>query len=246
MMCIVFEVERMIKIAVVEDDKNYSELLKKYILRYEEESGEKFQISVFEDGEDIVTNYKGNYDIILTDIEMRFLNGMKAAEKIREMDSEVVIIFITNMPQYAIHGYAVDALDFVLKPINYYAFSQRIDRALVRMRKREKTYISIAYRGGAMKIDADTICFVESQDHNLIFHTTEGEFITRSTLKEIEERLDKIKFFRCSICYLINLEYVNGYHNNDVHVADHTLQVSRGRKKGFMDALNNYMNEVSK
>lgn len=238
--------DRMTRIAVVEDDKDYSEILKKYILRYEEESGEKFQISVFEDGEDIVTNYRANYDIILMDIEMRFLNGIKAAEKIREMDPEVVIIFITNMPQYAIHGYAVEALDFVLKPINYYAFSQRIDRALVRMRRREKTYISISYRGGVKKIDTDTIYFVESQNHNLIFHTTEGEFITRSTLKEIEDRLDETKFFRSSICYLINLQYVKGYHNNDVQVANYTLQVSRGRKKGFMDALNNYMNEVSK
>lgn len=236
----------MIKIAIVEDDKNYSNVLQKYIVRYEKESGEKFQISTYEDGEDIVTNYKATYDIILMDIEMRFLNGMAAAEKIREMDSEVVIIFITNMPQYAIHGYAVDALDYVLKPINYYAFSQRIDRALIRMRRREKTFISISYKGGVMKIDTDTIYFIETQNHDLIFHTSEGDFVTRATLKEVENKLDEKKFFRSSKCYLINLEYVDGYQNNEIRLANNNLQVSRGRKKELLDVLNNYMNEVSK
>ena len=82
------------------------------------------------------------------DIEMRFMDGMTAAEKIREHDSEVVIIFITNMPQYAIKGYLVDALDYVLKPVSYFAFSQRIDRALVRMKKRDRKYLTIAVKGG--------------------------------------------------------------------------------------------------
>jgi DNA-binding LytR/AlgR family response regulator len=236
----------MVRIAIVEDDKNYSNVLQKYIIRYEKESGEKFLVSTYEDGEDIVTNYKASYDIILMDIEMRFLNGMAAAEKIRQMDSEVVIIFITNMPQYAIHGYAVDALDYVLKPINYYAFSQRIDRALIRMRRREKTYISIAYKGGIMKIDTDTIYFIESQNHDLIFHTNEGDFVTRTTLKEVENKLDAKKFFRSSKCYLINMEFVDGYQNNEISVANNKLQVSRGKKKELLDVLNNYMNEVSK
>lgn len=236
----------MIHIAVVEDDKNYSSILNKYILRYEKESGQKFILSMFEDGEDIVTNYRGNYDIILMDIEMQFLNGMSAAEKIREVDTEVVIIFITNMPQYAVKGYAVDALDFVLKPINYYAFSQRIDRAINRMNLRNKEFISISLKGGIKKIDIDTIYYIEAQDHYLIFYTGEGDYITRNTLKEITERLDKHKFFRCSKSYLINLEYVTGYLNNEVIVKDKPLQVSRTRRKELLDVLNNYMNEVSK
>ena len=59
---------------------------------------------------------------------MKFVDGMTAAEEIRKMDSEVVIIFITNMTQYAIRGYEVDALDYVLKPVSYFAFSQKLKR----------------------------------------------------------------------------------------------------------------------
>ena len=101
---------------------------------------------------------------------------MTAAEKIREHDSEVVIIFITNMPQYAIKGYLVDALDYVLKPVSYFAFSQRIDRALVRMKRRDRKYLTIAVKGGMQKIDISQIYYVEVQDHDLIYYTAAGTF----------------------------------------------------------------------
>lgn len=128
----------MIRIAVVEDDKGYAEKLRKYLDRYQKESGKKLKIEYFEDGEDIAIDYKCNFDIILMDIEMQFMNGMTAAEKIRELDDEVVIIFITNTPQYAMKGYTVDALDYVLKPLAYFAFSQKIERALTRLERRKK------------------------------------------------------------------------------------------------------------
>lgn len=236
----------MIRIAIVEDDHNYAEVLKKYIVRYETESGNHFQTDIFEDGEDIVENYKGVYDIILMDIEMRFMDGMTAAGEIRGMDSEVVIIFITNMPQYAMKGYAVEALDYVLKPINYYAFSQRIDRALSRMAHRQTRYLNLSQKGRVKKIDIASIYYIEVQDHNLCFHTKEGAFSQRGTMKEIEEKLSGESFFRCNKCYLINLEYVTGFEKSNVIVKSNEIQVSRARKKELMDILNNYMNEVSK
>lgn len=236
----------MIQIAIVEDDHNYAQSLQKYIARYEEESGRHFQVTRFEDGEDIVENYSGSYDIILMDIEMRFMDGMTAAAEIRKRDSQVVIIFITNMPQYAMKGYAVEALDYVLKPINYYAFSQRLDRALSRMDHRKKKYLNIISRNGIRKIDVSDIYYIEVQDHDLCFHTKNGNINQRGTMKEMEEKLEKELFFRCNKCYLINLEYVTGFDGSNVLIENEEVQVSRARKKELMDALNDYMNEVSK
>ena len=236
----------MIHVALVEDDRNYAESLTEHLRHYEADSGEKIKITVFEDGEDIATDYKAEYDIILMDIEMRFMDGMTAAEKIREHDSEVVIIFITNMPQYAIKGYLVDALDYVLKPVSYFAFSQRIDRALVRMKKRDRKYLTIAVKGGMQKIDISQIYYVEVQDHLLIYHTTEGNFVTKGTIRDAESQLDAKRFFRCNRCYLVNLEYVDNYMGSDVSVNGDTIQVSRSRRKPFLDALNEYLNEVGK
>ena len=236
----------MIQIAIVEDDKHQVQLLQKYIARYEQESEQNFHVNVFQDGEDIVENYSGKYDIILMDIEMQFMDGMTTAEEIRKSDTEVVIIFITNMPQYAMKGYAVDALDYVLKPINYFAFSQRIDRALERMVKRTKKYLNIMNKGAMRKVDISTLYYIEVQNHDLCFHTKDGNFTQRETMKRIEEKLAGESFFRCNKCYLINLEYVNGIDRNTVLVGEEEVQVSRARKKELMDALNDYMNEVSK
>ncbi len=236
----------MIRIGIVEDDQYYADSLTKYIHRYEEESRQHFNIRRFSDGEDILENYAGDYDILLMDIEMRFKDGMTTAEEIRKMDKEVVIIFITNMPQYAMKGYAVEALDYVLKPINYYAFTQRIERALARMNHRQKRYINIVYKGSMKKVAVSDILYVEVQNHNIFYHTKEGVFQARSTMREVEESLENEPFFRCNKCYLINLECVNGLEDNNVIVGDEPVQVSRAKKKELLDVLNEYMNEVSK
>ena len=153
----------MIRIAIVEDEHAYAMQLQEYLHQYEKDNGEAFEISLFLDGDEIVHKYKPQYDIILMDVEMKFMDGMSAAEEIRKVDTEVVIIFITNMPQYAIRGYAVDALDYVLKPVSYFAFTQRLSRAIGRMRKREMKTISVSIKGGTMRLDAANIYYVESQ-----------------------------------------------------------------------------------
>lgn len=236
----------MLRIAVVEDDKTYAAQLKEYLVRYGTEKNQKISVALFPDGEDIVTDYSAEFDIILMDVEMTFMDGMTTAERIREKDNEVVIIFITNMPQYAIQGYKVDALDYVLKPISYFAFSQRIDRALTRVKKKEATYITVAQKGGKKKLNVDKICYVEVRDHDLIYHSTKGDIVTKSSMKEAEDTLGGTKFFRCNRCYLVNLEYVEDFRGNDVTIASDVIQVSRARKKAFMDALNDYMNEVGR
>ncbi len=102
----------MIKIAIVEDEAMYAKQLEEFLHQYEAENHEAFDITIYSDGDQIVNKYKSQLILSLWMFEMKFMDGMSAAEEIRKMDSEVVIIFITNMAQYAIRGYAVDALDY--------------------------------------------------------------------------------------------------------------------------------------
>ena len=112
----------MIQIAIVEDEEIYVKQLTEYIRKYQTERGRSIKVTVFGDGEDITENYSGGFDIILMDIQMQFMDGMTAAEKIRQMDQKVIIMFITNMIQYAVRGYEVDAMDYVVKPVEYFLF----------------------------------------------------------------------------------------------------------------------------
>ena len=164
----------MYRIAIVEDDKSFIEELKKYLEQYSQEEGQEFEISTFYDGEEILENYVSGYDLILLDIEMPKVNGMDAAEKIREADENVVLMFITNMAQYAIRGYSVGALDFVMKPITYYTFSMKIKRALKRVQKKELPFILLHLQDGVKKLEARQIYYVEIQNRQLYYHTYEG------------------------------------------------------------------------
>lgn len=236
----------MIKIAVVEDESMYAEQLRDYLERYEKENGEAFDITIYSDGDDIVHKYKAQFDIILMDVEMKFMDGMSAAEEIRKVDTEVVIIFITNMAQYAIRGYAVDALDYVLKPVSYFAFSQRLSRAIGRMKKREQKIISVNIKGGTIRLDVANIYYIESQGHNLIFHTASGDYEASGTMKEVEDKLGKMNFFRGNKGYLINLAHVDGIQEGCAMVKGEPLLLSRARKKEFMEALTKYWGEAVK
>ena len=120
----------MNRIAIVEDDQGYRDTLFTYIKQYEQERDTAFEATPFEKADDFLAVYNGDYDIILMDIEMPGTNGMDAAEQIRKKDAQVVIMFITNMAHYAIKGYEVGALDFVLKPIQYLNFANKMDRAM--------------------------------------------------------------------------------------------------------------------
>lgn len=127
----------MIRIAIVEDEESYVKELTGYLKEYQNTYKEELEITVYRDGDGITSNYRAQFDIILMDIQMKFMDGMSAAEEIRKQDSEVVIMFITNMTQYAIRGYEVDALDYILKPVSYFAFCQKLSRAIARIKKRE-------------------------------------------------------------------------------------------------------------
>ena len=236
----------MIKIAIVEDEDAYRMQLKEYLHKYERENGEVFEISLFSDGDEIVRKYKPVYDIIFMDVEMKFLDGMSAAEEIRKMDTEVVIMFITNMPQYAIRGYAVDALDYVLKPVSYFAFSQKLNRAIERMRRRECKWISLLVKGGIVRLKVANITYIESQGHTLIYHTVSGEYETAGTMKDVEKTFGEMNFYRGNKGYLINLAHVEGIQDGCAIVKEEKLLLSRGRKKEFLEILTRYWGEVMK
>lgn len=237
----------MVSVAIVEDDPVYTKRLQEYLKKYEEEYREPLQVTAYSDGDEIVENYRGQFDLILMDIEMRFMDGMAAAEQIRKQDSRVIIIFITNMAQYAIRGYAVDALDYVLKPISYFAFSQRIRRAMGRMKKREEHYVAINTKNGVYKIPASQLYWVESQGHRLTYHTKDAQYeSTTASIGKLEKELGSANFFRCNKCYLINLRFVTGIEKDDVLLGDKNIPVSRAKKSDLKKALVAYMGEAMK
>ncbi len=234
----------MIKIAIVEDEDKWANLIEEYLERFSREQNLDVAITRYRDGYDLVDGYECDYNIIFMDIEMGLMNGMEAAENIRKVDEGVGIVFVTNMAQYAIQGYKVNALDYVLKPISYIPFCETLKRAIRTNDRDQSGYVVINYKGGAEKIKTDDIAFIESQGHRLFFNTISGQYeTTKYTMKEVESMLYEYNFRRCNSGCLVNLKYVTGYQGNEIKVLDNVITISRGKKNEFMVALTSYMTE---
>ena len=231
----------MIRIAMVEDEAAVREQLQGYLQRYTRQYGTEFAVTEFSDGVEILDAYRPVYDIVLLDVEMKHLDGMETARRIRELDRDVVLLFITNMAQYAIKGYAVGALDYVLKPVPYFAFSQQLQKAEEKLRRRARHYLAVPVEGGLRRLDTAQIYYMESEGHRVHFYTEEGEFSAPGALKTFEEKLADLPFARCNSGYLVNLAQVKSVQQGLSQVGPYELQVSRPKRKSFLAALADYI-----
>lgn len=231
----------MIRVAIVEDEEAVREQLLGYVQRYTRQYGTTFEVRTFSDGVEILEGYRPVYDLILLDVEMKHLDGMETAQRIRALDSDVMIVFITNMAQYAIKGYAVGALDYVLKPVPYFAFSQQLQKAEEQLRRRTRHYLAVPVEGGLRRLDTSHIYYIESEGHRVRFYTEEGDFAAPGALKALEEKLADRPFARCNSGYLVNLAQVQAVQQNTVQIGPYELQVSRPKRKSFLAALTDYI-----
>ena len=227
----------MLKIAVVEDQQEVRDELCRFIRKYAAENSLQVEAVPIEDGAVIAAHYEPGWDIIFMDVEMPGLDGFGAAEKIRAVDGDAVLVFVTNMAQYAIKGYEVDALDYVLKPVPYFAFSQQLRKVEEQLRRRVRHYLALPVEGGLRRLDSSLIYYLESEGHRVHFYTEEGDFAAAGTLKAFEEKLAERPFARCNSGYLVNLAQVKGVQQGMVQVGPYELQLSRPRRKAFLAAL---------
>ena len=230
----------MFRFAIVEDDDACADQLQKHLAQFAEENSVEIRTDRFYDGLNFVEDYIARWDLIFMDIEMPLLDGMSAAQRIREVDDSVLLIFITNMAQYAIQGYEVRALDYVMKPVNYYAFAMKM-RKVIRILDQRTTQAVIVMdeEGNSRRVSLSEIQYIEVIGHQLIYHRSGEAFHSFGTMKKLEEEYGK-DFARCNNCYLVNLRYVDGFSGNDVIVGGERLQISRAKKKDFQQRVSDY------
>ncbi len=230
----------MIKIAILEDERETQDKMRDYIARFCKEAGVEFRSACFADGNKFLSCYANDYDLVFMDIQLDDSNGFETAQKLRRINQDVIIIFVTNLSQFALKGYEVSALDFIVKPVTYEVFALKMKRVLDKL-KLEQDVIAVNFAGGIMNLPLSSIKYVELQGHTVVFHTTEGQYKMYASLKTIEKQIDNPSFFKCNSCYLVNLKYVRGVNGYDLYVEDEVLQISRARKTELVETLNKYL-----
>ncbi len=230
------------RIAIVEDEKEFAKQLIDDLQQYGQETGLTMDVRWFTDGAQIIGNYRPEWDLILLDIDMPTMDGITTARAIRKQDTGVLLMFVTNLAQYAIKGYEVEAVDYVLKPINYQALKMKMNKVMRIYRNTQDAYVMLKKDGETMRIPLSHIYYIEVSGHRMIYHTSEGD-IEKSgdkTLTVLEEELQESGFARCNSCYLVNLRFVEGMNEQEVTVGADHLAISRGKKKSFSQELLQY------
>ena len=235
----------MLKLAIVENDSEQAARLEGYVRMFEHESGEKCDAVVFRDGVDIVSDYAGDFDGVFMDIDMPMMDGMTAAERIRETDERVCIVFVTDLAQYALRGYKVNALDYLVKPVDYFEFSVELKKMIRSKKANASEYIWLSTQGAGKRVSLQDIAYVDILAHDIRIHVDgarKEEIVFRGTLKDIEERLDGKPFSRCHNCYIVNLRYVTSVDGDEILLENgERVFISRNRRKKFMTDLTNYI-----
>lgn len=232
----------MLEIAIVDDEIGSRQLLARYLLRYSKERGERFVVKNYESGIAFLEAYSTDTDIVFLDIEMPGISGMETAHGLRRMDEDICIIFVTNLARYALNGYEVNALDFIVKPVQYASFVHKMDHVLRLFARRKAAKSILLHCDGIMrKLDVSEILYVETVNSYLVYHTLAGELRTRGALKNVEKELGEDGFSRCNSCYLVNMRYVTNVRGDCVMVGEVELKMSRNRKKSFIGDLTQYL-----
>lgn len=231
----------MIRAAIVEDDPRERERLRSCLRELEQSEGLRIHVSEFPTGTAFLGSYTPDFDIVFMDIEMPGMNGMETARAVRQTDESVLLIFVTNMAQYAIAGYEVDAMDFILKPVNKYSFALKMKRALARIPRRTDEYISVRHERELRQLAVSSIQYVDIDGHYVVYHTAEGSCREYGTLKEAYGKLNRTCFAFVNRSCLVNLYHVSAVGKNTATVGGDQLDISRPQKKSFLAAMSDFM-----
>ncbi len=232
----------MLLVAVVDDDREELQELAGYVKDYFDRADESYVIHQFNDGVEFIRS-REMYNIVFMDIRMGELDGLDAARFMRIVNKEAQLIFVTHMAQLAIKGYEVDALDFIVKPVDQIAIDRVLDKAMKKIDKSMEASFALKTSDGIVSVSSSDIYYVEVYDHDLIYHTTQGNYKVRGTLSDVKEKLDDRHFIQCSRSYLVNMRHIKSVHKDYVEVNGEQIQLSQSHRREIEQRFINYLGE---
>ncbi len=232
------------KIAICDDEES----VRDYLKRLFDETREKHEIALFSDGKSLLKTEVMEYDVILLDIEMDGMNGIKIAEQIRSMQEQAcrdiwgglpLIIFVTGYKEHMQDAFGVHAFAYLLKPFEKAAFYKIYEQMVSVWKKRisdSERYLLIKTRGEVKRIPVDKILYIESEKRKNILHLPDEKIVYYGSMEELANELPN-DFFRVHKGYFVNMAYVEQYDRNEITVkGGDVVLLSKYRYAEFVNA----------
>ena len=232
--------DAMLRIAIVEDDALQRGQLAAGVRAFL--GGLESELVLVEAAQPLLARYDAGerFDLLLLDIQLPGIDGMSAAARVRRLDADAVIVFITSMAQYAVQGYKVDALDFLVKPVQQEMLDACLSRALRRLRRLAPASLSVRCGADLRIVPVSSILYAESREHRTLLCTQEEEIPCAGSLGSMEEALVPHGFFRCHAAFVVSFSKVERLDGGDIVAGGRHVPLSKHRRKQFLAALAAY------
>ena len=234
----------MINIGICEDELNYRVNIKDMLGDILSTYSINYKIYEFSSGEELLSNYPKDLDILIMDIQMKIINGMDTARKIREFDQNLEIIFMTSFSEFMQEGYEVKAYRYILKPISERKISRNILPCINEIMKKKNNYLTINVKNYVDRIKIDSIVYIETDRPNILIYTNDNKYTTKMSISKIDKILREHGFFRCHNSYIVNLKLVESMNSNTLKIGEKYIPISKYRVKELKLALTNILGDI--
>ena len=217
------------RIAICDDEQNQIEYITLIVALWSAHEGHGCEIRTFASAEAFLFEYEEDkaYDILLLDVEMKNMNGIELAKRIRKDNNRAEIIFITSHSEFVGEGYEVDALHYLIKPISADKLMQVLAKAAEKLSV-DPPSVVISCDGETVKLYESDILYTESFLHYVIIHTKDKEYKIKENISVFENKLSD-DFYRIHRSYLVSLKYITRISRTSVNIGNTELPLSRGK-----------------
>ncbi|MFI3214905.1 MAG: LytTR family DNA-binding domain-containing protein [Eubacteriales bacterium] len=214
----------MLKIAICDDDtKQIQEIIEKLQIYQSSKVGFKYEIESFTNGEMLLAKYQKEeyFDCVFLDIYMEGMNGIETAKELRALGYEGQFIFLTSSTAHALDAYQLDAVQYLLKPVDMIDFTKAVDKFCVLAQMVVSKVIIVRAAGADYRIPVNTITYTESNGHYQEIHLANGQMHSmRSTITALYEQLEDDTFMQIGKSYIINFQFVKNISASSITMLD--------------------------
>ena len=234
----------MIRIAICDDEKHMSDHIRAFVSDFFRKKNREISIRTFLSGEDLLS-YDGQIDILFLDIQMKGMDGMETARKLRASKFRGFLLFITVLKEMVFQSFEVQAYDYLVKPVEEKQFEKTMERLFASMQNASEDSLLVQKGYEGRIIPKDEIAFCEVIDRKIYLSLASGEVVDYyERIENLETKLGS-HFFRCHRSYLINLKHLKGYKNGTAYMDNgKEVPVSRLRSKEFSGVVLQYMKNM--
>lgn len=242
-----------LRVAYCEDEIIQIKYMEKILENWANKNKIQYSFSGFSSGKEFLFETEENYpfEVIFLDIDMDEIDGMKLARKIRENDSKLPIIFLTNRKEYVFEGYEVNAYRYLLKPMNENKITEVFDQ-IIKLYEKEKKYIIEKQGGQFVKIPLEDIIYLEANGHYITINTEKGIITVKKSLQdEINsicldgQTLFENGFISTHRSFLVNIKYIERVSKTECIIHNNkSVPISRNMYKEVNEAFIKYYREI--